>query len=124
MEDTAGRLTALAGEKVRVVEERDRLKQENAELVQALERQDNSAYLHPSLYSTPHSNPPILHAPQSLYGYPQPALLNGHHRSSSSDDSGSEGTIHEGVSHLAVSPTPSLGGKSIVVDDSGWWSST
>lgn len=125
LEDTAERLTSLAEEKDKVAEERDRIKQENAELVQALERQDNAAYLHSSMYSTPNSNPSILYAPQSVYGFPHSGLLTGHHRSSvDNDDSGSEGTIHEGVSHLAVSPTPSLGGKSIVVDDSGWWSST
>ncbi|ORY89052.1 hypothetical protein BCR35DRAFT_191441 [Leucosporidium creatinivorum] len=127
LEDTAGRLTSLSEEKDQVTEERDRLQRENAELVQALEGQDNSAFLRPPLYSTPNSNPPsIIHAPQSVYGYPQPRLLNGHGRSSSSSDSDddSEGTIHEGVSHVAVSPTPSLGGKSIVVDDSGWWSSS
>lgn len=109
LEETAGKLTSLAEAKAEVERETRRLKQRIAELEQTT-----------PMYSTPapttgdrHS--PFLHAPHPRHA---------HARQESSSSADSEGTIHEGVSHMALSPTPSLGGKSLAVDDSGWWSSS
>lgn len=60
------------------------------------------------------------HQPPAPIGQGRPRAQS----QAASSDAGSEGTIHEGVSHVAVSPTPSVSGKSISVDDSGWWSSS